>query len=89
MARHLYVYYKVSPEQLPKALAASHQLQLAAHSRCKQASVRIRPRTGDEPATVMEVYESVFSNFYMPLWLPDKENTLLSIERHAEWFEDA
>ena len=89
MARHLYVYYKVSPAQLPEALAASRQLQLAARSRCKQASVRIRPRSSDEQATVMEVYESVFSNFYMPLWLIDKESTLSSIERHAEWFEDA
>jgi hypothetical protein len=91
MAKHLYVYYKVPLAELPVVAAAAQDFQASLRRQCRHCAVRVRSEateTTEGLATVMEVYEGVYSNFSTACWATELPSSLSNLKRHEEWFED-
>ena len=89
MAKHLYVYYKVPTAELQSALAQARDFQAQFSRECRACAIRVRPDTSNGLATVMEIYEGIYSNFSHARWLALLPSSLSNLKRHEEWFEDA
>ena len=83
---HYYVYYKISPDQIPKLRAA---VQILFKTMEKQCGVRGRwMHRRDDPSTYMEVYEGVKDTAAFEALL-ERESAKLGVPRKLERFVDA
>jgi Domain of unknown function (DUF4936) len=83
---HYYVYYKVSPDQIPKLREA---VQILFKTMEKQCGVRGRwMHRRDDPSTYMEVYEGVKDTAAFEALL-ERESAKLDVPRKLERFVDA
>ena len=83
---HYYVYYRISPDQLPQLRDA---VQLLFKAIEKQCGVRGRwMRRRDDPSTYMEVYEEVKDAAAFEALL-EREGAKLGVPRKLERFVPA
>jgi hypothetical protein len=83
---HYYVYYKISPDQIPKLREA---VQILFKTMEKQCGVRGRwMHRRDDPSTYMEVYEGVKDTAAFEALL-ERESAKLGVPRKLERFVDA
>ena len=83
---HYYVYYKISPDQVPKLRAA---VQILFKTMEKQCGVRGRwMHRRDDPSTYMEVYEGVKDTAAFEALL-ERESAKFGVPRKLERFVDA
>ena len=83
---HYYVYYKISPDQIPKVREA---VQTLFNTLEKQCGVRGRwMHRRDDPSTYMEVYEEVKDAAAFEALL-EREGAKLGVQRKLERFVNA
>jgi hypothetical protein len=83
---HYYVYYKVSPEQVPQLRHAVQTLFKTMEKRCAVRGRWMHRR--DDPTTYMEVYEDVKDAAAFEALL-EREGAKLGVQRKLERFVNA
>jgi quinol monooxygenase YgiN len=83
---HYYVYYKISPDQIPRFREAVQTLFKTIEKRCGVRGRWMRRR--DDPSTYMEVYEEVTDAAAFEALL-QREGAKLGVQRKLERFVNA
>ena len=83
---HYYVYYKISPDDLPQLRVAVQTLFKTIEKQCGVRGRWMRRR--DDPSTYMEVYEEVKDTTAFEALL-EREGAKLGIPRKLERFVNA
>jgi len=83
---HYYVYYKISPDDLPQLRVAVQTLFKTIEKQCGVRGRWMRRR--DDPTTYMEVYEEVKDTTAFEALL-EREGAKLGIPRKLERFVNA
>jgi quinol monooxygenase YgiN len=83
---HYYVYYKISPDQIPRFREAVQTLFKTIEKQCGVRGRWMRRR--DDPSTCMEVYEEVKDAAAFEALL-EREGAKLGVQRKLERFVNA